>query len=548
MGPRAWALLLVLCGTIFLEGIDVAMLAVAIPSIRSDLDLPTDTAAWVMSAYVLGYAGFTLLGGRAADLLGRRRMFLTWLTVFLAFSGLGGFATEGWTLIVARFATGVAAAFMTPAALSLITTSYEEGEQRNKALLVFAGTAAGGFSLGLVIGGLLTQLGWRWVFFAPVLLAGALLVAAVRLIPSEPHSKERTKGHTKERTKGHAKERTQQHTEEHAEGRPLKAPRRTEGFDILGAAAAAAAMLLAAYAVIRLEHGLDGWQLTAGAAAAAALLGTAFVAVERRTPTPLVRLGILRTGSVTRAGLGALLFVGAFFGFQFVLTLYLQELRGWSSLQTAIALVVLGCDAILAPTLTPRLVTRFGPARVIFGGFVLAIAAYGLFLPVGMDWSYAAMFPTLIIAGTAFALAYGPLTIAATDGVAESEQGLASGLLTTFTQFGSAIGISAVTAVYGLASSGAATGSDPESTLSAFRAALIVPVAMVTLGALLSSFGLRGQGRGRGRGKGRGQGRTKSTVGAAARGTVAGTSGAPVAGTSGALADAPANPTQQTVS
>ncbi|QQM42784.1 MFS transporter [Streptomyces liliifuscus] len=468
MGTRAWALLLVLCGTIFLEGIDVAMLAVAIPSIRSDLDLPTDTAAWVMSAYVLGYAGFTLLGGRAADLLGRRRMFLTWLTVFLAFSGLGGFATEGWTLIVARFVTGVSAAFMTPAALSLITTSYEEGEQRNKALLVFAGTAAGGFSLGLVIGGLLTQLGWRWVFFAPVLLAAALLVAAIRLIPAQPRAGE----------PGNEK----------SPGRPR---RRTEGFDILGAGTAAAAMLLAAYAVIRLEHGLDGWQLTAGAAVAATTLLVVFVAVERRTPTPLVRLGILRTGSVVRADLGALLFVGAFFGFQFVLTLYLQELRGWSSLQTAIALVVLGCDAILAPTLTPRLVTRFGHAKVILGGFVLAVVAYGLFLPVGMDWSYAAMFPTLIIAGTAFALAYGPLTIAATDGVVESEQGLASGLLHTATQFGSAIGISAVTAVYGLVSSGASAGSDPDATLSAFRAALIVPVAMVTLGALLSSFGLR---------------------------------------------------------
>ncbi|MGW0567757.1 MFS transporter [Streptomyces tauricus] len=484
MGPRAWALLFVLCGTIFLEGIDVAMLAVAIPSIRSDLGLPTDTAAWVMSAYVLGYAGFTLLGGRAADLLGRRRMFLTWLTVFLAFSGLGGFATEGWTLIVARFVTGVAAAFMTPAALSLITTSYAEGPQRNKALLIFAGTAAGGFSLGLVIGGLLTQLGWRWVFFAPVLLAGALLMAAVRLIPAQPT------GTGKPRTgEPRSTEARTGKPRDPGKGRPR---RRTEGFDLLGAVTAAGAMLLAAYAVIRLEHGLDGWWLTATTAAAATALLVVFVAVERRTATPLVRLGIFREGSVVRADLGALLFVGAFFGFQFVLTLYLQELRGWSSLQTAIALVALGCDAILAPTLTPRLVTRFGHGRVILGGFVLAIVAYGLFLPVGMDWSYAAMFPTLIIAGTAFALAYGPLTIAATDGVAESEQGLASGLLNTFTQFGSAVGISAVTAVYGLASQGAAAGPDPdpEATLSAFRAALVVPVVMVTLGALLSSFGL----------------------------------------------------------
>ncbi|MEU4997519.1 MFS transporter [Streptomyces sp. NPDC021622] len=461
MGARAWALLLVLCGTIFLEGIDIAMLAIAIPAIRSDLGLSTGTAAWVLSAYVLGYAGFTLLGGRAADLLGRRRMFLVWLGVFLLFSGLGGLATEGWMLIVARFVTGLAAAFMTPAAMSIITTSYAEGPERNKALLVFAGTSAGGFSLGLVVGGLLTGLGWRWVFFAPVLLAGAILAAAVRLVPGEAVPERRTPG--------------------------------LRGFDLPGAAAAAGAMLLLAFGVVRLEHGLAGWPLTAGAAAAGLLLGAAFVRIERRTAEPLVRLGILRTGSVVRAGLGALLFVGAFMGFQFVLTLYLQELRGWSSWQTAIALVVMGCDVILAPTLTPRLVARYGHARVILAGFLLATAAYGLFLPVGMDWTYAAMFPTLLLAGTAFALALGPLMIAATEGVAEKEQGLAGGVLQTGLQFGAAIGISGVTAVHGLASSGTHTASP----LSAFHAALTVPLAMALLGVLLSAQGLRRRRSGR---------------------------------------------------
>ncbi|MFK0225852.1 MFS transporter [Streptomyces sp. NPDC090303] len=446
MSLRAWSLLLVLCGTIFLEGIDVAMLAVAVPTVRADLGLTTGTAAWVMSAYVLGYAGFTLLGGRAADLLGRRRMFLGWLAVFLVFSGLGGLADQGWTLILARFVTGVAAAFMTPAALSIITTSYEEGPQRNQALLVFAGTAAGGFSLGLVIGGLLTQLGWRWVFFAPVLLAAALLVAALRLVPKEP--------------------------------RPARGQ---GGFDLAGALTAAGAMLLLAYGVVRLEHGLDGWTVTAAAAAGGLLLAGLFVAVERRAAVPLVRLGILRRASLVRADLGALLFVGSFFGFQFVATLYLQELRGWSSLETALALLVMGCDAVLAPTLTPRLVARFGNARVILGGFVLAVVSYALFTPVGPDWSYAAMFPTLLLTGIAFALAYGPLTIAGTEGIAEEEQGLASGLLTTATQFGSAVGIAAVTAVYGIAGGG----------LGGFRAALVVPVVMVTLGALITATGVR---------------------------------------------------------
>ncbi|MEU7292052.1 MFS transporter [Streptomyces exfoliatus] len=451
MSLRAWSLLLVLSGTIFLEGIDVAMLAVAVPTVRADLGLTTGTAAWVMSAYVLGYAGFTLLGGRAADLLGRRRMLLGWLTVFLLFSGLGGLADEGWTLILARFVTGVAAAFMTPAALSIITTSYEEGPQRNQALLVFAGTAAGGFSLGLVIGGLLTQLGWRWVFFAPVLLAAAILAAAIALVPKEP--------------------------------RPARAKGSVRGgFDLGGALTAAGAMLLLAYGIIRLEHGLTGWQVTAAVLAAGLLLAAAFVAVERRAAAPLVRLGILRKASLVRADLGALLFVGSFFGFQFVATLYLQELRGWSSLQTALALLVMGVDAVLAPTLTPRLVARFGNARVILGGFVLAVVSYALFLPVGPDWSYAAMFPTLFLTGLAFALAYGPLTIAGTEGIAEEEQGLAGGLLTTATQFGSAVGIAAVTAVYGLAGGG----------LDGFRAALVVPLVMVVLGAVITATGVRG--------------------------------------------------------
>ncbi|RKN45089.1 MFS transporter [Streptomyces hoynatensis] len=449
-------MLLVLCGAVFLEGSDIALLAVALPTIRADLRLGTGAAAWLLSGYVLGYAGFTLIGGRAADLLGRRRMFVSWLAVFLVFSLLGGLATEGWMLVVARFATGVAAAFMTPAAMSLITTSHPEGPRRDKALLVFAGVGAAGFSLGLVLGGLLTELGWRCVFFAPAVLAGALLLAALRLLP--------------------------------AEARPEPVP---GGYDLAGACCAAAAMLLFAYGIVRLEHRGEGLGLTLGALAAGPALAAAFLLIERRATAPLVRPGVLRNATMMRAGLGALLFLGAFFGFQFIVTLYLQELRGWSSLRTALALVVMGCDAVLAPALTPRLVRRHGNARVILGGFLLAVAAYGLFLPVGKDWPYAAMFPALFLAGAAFALAYGPLTIAATGSVAEAEQGLAGGLLYTFTQFGSAIGISAATAVYGIAEAG--TDGSPDAVLHAYRTALLVPVAMVLLGAAVSAFGLRGK-------------------------------------------------------
>jgi MFS family permease len=445
MNGRAWGVLMVLCGAIFLEGIDVAMLNIALPSIRADLGLSTGMLSGVVSAYVLGYGGFMLLGGRAADLLGHRRMFVLWLSVFLVFSGVGGFATGGWMLLAARFLTGVAAAFMAPAGLALVTSTFPEGPARTRALGVYAGTASGGFLLGLVAGGVLASFGWRWVFFAPVIMAALILVAALALLPG------------------------------------TGAARRPGGFDVAGALAVTGAMLLLAYGVVRLENLAAGSGLTAAVfAGGLALLGL-FAAIERRSRSPLVRLGILRTVPLVRVNAAALLFLGAFAGFQFLATLYFQEVRGWSTMQTGLAMLVIAIDTVLAPTLTPRLVGRFGNTRVLFGGMLLAAAAYALFLPVGPDWTYAAMLPSLVLLGLAFSLAYGPLTMAATEGVREDEHGVAGGLLYTSIQFGTALGLSAVTAV----SVAAGTGLD------ALRTALAVPVAAAALGAVVIAFGLR---------------------------------------------------------
>ncbi|MGW1408239.1 MFS transporter [Streptomyces sp. NPDC002403] len=450
LDARKWGILLVLCGAIFLEGIDVAMLNVALPSIRADLGLTTGELQWVMSAYVLGYGGFMLLGGRAADLFGRRRMFVLWLTVFLLFSGLGGFATEGWTLIAARFITGVAAAFMTPAGLSVITTGFAEGPERNKALLLYSGTAAGGFTIGLVAGGLLTAVDWRWVFFAPVVLSFLILVAALAFVP-----------------------------------RSERPDRTAKRIDAAGALTVTTALVLIVLGVERAAHA--GITVTAGTLLAGLAFLVAFLVIERRSAEPLVRLGILRNAPLVRANLSAMLFAAGFFGFQFLVVLYLQELRDWSTLRTSLAMLVVGVDAILSPTLTPRLVNRFGNAAVIFGGLLLAVLSYGLFLPLGADWSYAAMFPGLIVLGLAFSLAYGPLTIVATEGIAEEEQGLAGGLLYTAFQFGAALGLSAVTAV-----SVAATHADtPAALLDGYRAGLLVPFAAAVAAAVISAFGLR---------------------------------------------------------
>ena len=451
MSARTWGVLLVLCTTIFLEGLDVSMMGVALPSIQSDLGMTTSSLQWVMSAYVLGYAGFTLLGGRAADILGRRRMFLTWLTVFLLFSGLGGFATEGWILIVARFVTGVSAGFLTPAGLSIITTTFPEGQARNKALMVYAGAAAAGFSLGLVAGGLLTEIDWRWVFFAPVLIATAILVVALRLIP-DAGATERSAGR----------------------------------FDLAGASTVTGAMLLAVFTVVKAPD-VAAIQTFATVLASAGLFAI-FVAIERRSPEPLVRLGMFRSGTLVRINLSAMLFVGSFGGFQFIAVLYLQQLRGWSALETGLALLVAGIDVVLAPTLTPRLVDRFGVFPVILAGALVAIVGYSLFLPIDLDSPYAsAIFPTMLLTGIAFALSYGPLTIAATDGIAPGEQGLASGLLNTSIQFGTALGIAVMTAV----SIAVAGGSESrQELLDGYRAALVVPVIATTLAATITIAGL----------------------------------------------------------
>src|SRR3954465_13946749 len=184
LGGRAWGTLLVLCGALFLDGLDVSMKGVALPSIQADLGMSTGSLQWVVSGYVLGFGGFLLLGGRAADLLGRRRMFLVSLGLFVVASGLGGIAPTGETLLAARFLTGVSAAFTAPAGLSIITTSFTEGPARNRALSVYTATGATGFSLGVVFGGALTELGWRWTFFLPVPVALLTLIAATRLVPA----------------------------------------------------------------------------------------------------------------------------------------------------------------------------------------------------------------------------------------------------------------------------------------------------------------------------------------------------------------------------
>jgi EmrB/QacA subfamily drug resistance transporter len=452
LSRRAWGMLLVLCGALFLDALDVSMVGVALPSIRTDLDMSTSSLQWVVSAYVLGYGGFLLLGGRAADLLGRRRVFLISLGVFLVASGLGGLANDGSLLIATRFIKGVSAAFTAPAGLAIITTSFAEGAPRNKALSIYTATGATGFSLGLVFGGLLTELGWRWTFFLPVPVALVTLLAATRLVP--------------------------------AQARPLRTRR---AFDLAGALSLTAGMLLLVFTLVEAPD--KGWASgrTLGSFAATAVILGAFVLREQRTVAPLVRLGILRSESLVRANLGAMMLFGGWVGFQFIATLYMQQLRGWSALETGLAIFPGGLlVVVLAPRIAP-LIARYGVSRLILVGLSSTAVAYGLFVPIGLDSGYVgAMLPTMLLAGLGFALAYGPLNIAATSGIEPMEQGLAGGLLNTSFQFGGALVLAVVTAVN---NANVGTDGSTQALLDGFHPALVVSVIAAVVG--VAAVGLR---------------------------------------------------------
>jgi MFS family permease len=442
---RTWALLAVLCGVLFLDGLDVSMVGMALPSIREELNLTTSQLQWVVSGYVLGYGGLLLLGGRAADLLGRRKVLLVGLSVFVVASAVGGLVNDGTLLVVTRVLKGMSAAFTAPAGLSIITTTFEEGPNRNRALALYTATGASGFSLGLVFGGLLTELGWRWTFLLPVPFALAILAVAPRVIPRD---------------------------------RIIPGARRR--YDVAGAVTITTAMLLLVRTVV--EAPATGWgdPVIVGSFALVLALLTLFVAIESRTPQPLVRLGILRNGPLVRANIGMAVMAGAYIGFQFVGTLYLQTMHGWSPLETALAFLPGGLLVALGSPRIGPLVDRYGTARLIAVGMAAFVAAYALFLRLDGSPSYLGlMVPTMLLIGVGFALCFPAQNIQATAGVSDHEQGLASGLVNTSFQLGGAIGLAIVTAVV-----------SGDISVDAFRPAIAVVTGIAALGLIVSVAGL----------------------------------------------------------
>lgn len=443
-----WMLLLVLCTVLALDGLDVSMVGVALPSIGQELNLGTDSLQWIVSAYVLGYGSLLLLGGRLADLLGRRRIFLIALTVFAAASLLGGLVDDPTLLIATRFVKGLAAAFTAPTGFSIITTNFAEGRERNRALSIFSTFGASGFSLGLVVGGLMTSMSWRWTFLVSVPVAVAVVLLGLKFIPKDnPADQEKDSGH-----------------------------------DIWGAVTLALGMLGLVYTLVSApERGWGSVATIAGFAVSAAIL-TAFAVIEKRVRHPLIRFSILKEGWVARANLSAVGLFGSYLSFQFIVTLFLQSVLGWSPLSMALALLPAGLLVVATAPFADKFIDRFGAPRLIVVGLAALTLGYILFLRVGTTPNYAVdILPSILLLGVGFALAFPSINVQATAGIRNSEQGLAAGLIQTSTQVGAALVLAVTTAV--ISGHGNHVQSNAAEMLAQYRPGLILS-GVVAIAAL----------------------------------------------------------------
>jgi EmrB/QacA subfamily drug resistance transporter len=436
-----WAVLAVCCAAQFMVVLDVTIVNVALPKMRSGLGLSATGQQWVINAYTLTFAGFLLLGGRAADLFGRRRVFMLGLGLFTVCSLLGGLAQNGATLIAARTLQGVGGAILAPATLSLITTTFTDPARRRRALGAWSATAASGAAAGVFTGGVLTDLlDWRWVFFVNVPI-GAVLMAAAALSLTESRS----------------------------ETRP--------SLDIAGAVTVTGGLALLVYGIVSTDSHSWGSTVTILTLVGGAALLAAFVVVESRIAEhPLVPLRVFRRRSISAANGIAVTIGAALFGLYFFLSLFLQQTNGYSPLKAGSAFLPAALSTMVGALTGTRLVARLGARRQLVIGPLLA--AGGLLwlsqLSAG-DGYLAHVFGPLVLAGVGLGLAFVPMTIAATADVPIHEAGLASGLINTTRQIGGAVGL-AVMATVAAGASSAIAGYDRAFAISA--AALVIGAAL----------------------------------------------------------------------
>jgi EmrB/QacA subfamily drug resistance transporter len=428
--------------------LDSTIVNVALPSIQLDLGLSEANLQWIVNAYALVFGGFLLLGGRAGDLIGRKRLFLAGLVIFTVASLLNGLAVNEGMLIGSRALQGLGAAFISPAALSIISTTFAEGSERARALGVWAAIAIGGAAIGLILGGVLTQLfSWPWIFFVNVPVGAAAFVLSLRLVPES--------------------------REEHAH----------RSFDVAGAISVTGGLMALVYAIVKAETAGWGSATTIGFFVLAAVLLGSFIAIELRSQAPLVRLSIFRVRSLLTANVVMFLAASGMFAMFFFNTLYIQRVLGYGPLEAGLAFLPFTAGVMVSAGLASQFAPRVGVRPVAALGMTVPAIGMLLLVRLPVDGSYLTdVLPALLVTSLGMGAVFMPLTLVATTGLEDDDQGLASGLFNTSQQIGGALGLAVLSTVAAGKTTAAGGATDPSALVTGFHWAFAGGAAFVVAG------------------------------------------------------------------
>jgi EmrB/QacA subfamily drug resistance transporter len=455
---RRWIALVLLCFAQFIVVLDASIVNVALPSIGKGLHFSQENLAWVVNAYVLTFGGFLLLGGRMADLLGRRRVFIGGLLLVAAASLAAGFASTEGQLIAARAAQGLGAAIISPAALSIVTTTFRDGAERNKALGAWGAVAGAGGAAGVLFGGILTDgLGWEWVLWVNVPVALVAAALAPRLI---------------------------------AESRSESA---TRHFDTAGAVTVTAGLSILVYAIVDATDAGWGSLQTIGLLGVAAALLATFTAIELRSEAPLVPFRIFRMRTLTGANVVGLLVGASLFSMFFFITLYMQQVLGYSPIKAGLSYLPLSVAIILSAGIASQLVTRIGFKPVLAIGLLFVAAGLVWFSRVSVDGGFVTdILGPSVLAAIGLGFAFVTTTIAAVAGIEDREQGLASGLINTSQQIGGALGLAVLATIANsrtddlVAQAGGDPSALPNALVEGFQVAFLGAAIIALIGLVLT--------------------------------------------------------------
>ncbi len=463
---RKWYILAAICVAQFMVVLDIAVVNVALPSIRTDLHFTNESLQWVLTAYAILFGGFLLLGGRLADRLGRRLIFVAGLVIFTGASLMCGLAWSEASLITFRAIQGFGGALLSPAALSILATTFTEGRERNLALGIWGGIAGSGAAAGTLLGGVLTSaLGWQWIFFINVPIGAALVGLTPFLLSREPAAY----------------------------------PVARRGFDAWGAVTVTSGLMVLVYALTRATQ--IGWSATETVTLlviSAALLA-AFVVIEARAANPVLPVRVLRLPVPRTANIVGLLVGGALFSQFFLLTLYMQQVLGYSAFKTGVAYVATTVTLVVVAIVAQALVTRIGPRVVLAVGLLFVSASIFLYARLPVNGTYVSdLLPAFLLAGVGLGLTFVPVQISSLTGVRPVEAGAASGMINTSQQIGGAVGLAAITTIattvttHYLASHAFSTATAAAALVHGFRVAFIVLLAVTLVSAVLTATLLRG--------------------------------------------------------